>query len=489
MFFWGVKTMIYFFRYILFGWLLKPMPKSIAKPRVSNLNDLSPSVDDFSSLVFEHAPVQEAEPDDLNQLLVSEIVVDRKGRPSGAFIRLRSGARQYFSERKRHSEVVLLESINRVLDSIQGQSRRVFLVELSAHSLKHAVMDKLADQRGVLLLRHGVVSPKELARIVDLRAKGLRLALWLPGNWPEDVMKQADGYVFSFEDRSPIEAVELITEVRRTTPDVAMIVVDIRWREEYDWCMRNGCHYAAGKLFHEAAWNDDGPLNAGVTRVLEALNKVRQDAEPLEIALSLKSDSLLTFRVLAQANAATNGFRRKVESIDVALAVVGRAPLYRSLVLLLYAMETNSIRGSVLHEMAIQRAELMVRFGEKYLPGEHENLYLTGLFSMLEQLMRRPLARILEDVDIAVSVREALLDRSGPYVPFLALAEAAEQNEPPSSDLLAACGVWLNDFNRHVGDVMVKLALNDDGNVQEKDSRSNSIKKAPQIMVSSCVSV
>ncbi|SFN50306.1 HDOD domain-containing protein [Formivibrio citricus] len=394
-------------------------------------------------------------PEALSHLLAVETVVDRNGRSAGKFIRLRQhGAHPHVSVHSLHEDAILLESIHRLLAPFCTSDNRILLVELGAASLPHPIMDELAACKAVLLLAPGGLKPDTLQRLQQLKTEGLRLALCLPCSWPQELLALADGFAFSFDGHTPVEAAEFVETSRRISPKASQIVIDIGWREEYAWCRSIGCHYAAGRLFRNPDWPDE-PLDPGFVHVLDILNKVRQEAEPAEIARAMKSDPLLSFRLLAQANSASQGLAHKVESIEQAVVVVGRCRLYRWLVLLLYAKGKHPEEGLILQEMAQVRAELMVRLGARYLPGEDEGLYLTGLFSMLEPLMQRPLARILADVDVQTQVRQALLENSGPYAPFLALAEAAEQAEPPSRDLLAACGIAPHDFNRCLLDTLI----------------------------------
>ena len=53
-------------------------------------------------------------------------------------------------------------------------------------------------------------------------------------------------------------------------------------------------------------------------------------------------------------------------------------------------------------------------------------LFLTGIFSCLDRLLRRPLAEVLGTMPIADDIRLALLERQGPYAALLAVAEASE---------------------------------------------------------------
>lgn len=66
------------------------------------------------------------------------------------------------------------------------------------------------------------------------------------------------------------------------------------------------------------------------------------------------------------------------------------------------------------------------------MPGQsHDPLFLTGIFSQLDRLLRRPLAEILDDIPIADTIRQALLMQEGPYAPLLALTEASEAFDLP----------------------------------------------------------
>jgi EAL and modified HD-GYP domain-containing signal transduction protein len=46
---------------------------------------------------------------------------------------------------------------------------------------------------------------------------------------------------------------------------------------------------------------------------------------------------------------------------------------------------------------------------------------------MLEAILRAPLPELLERIDLATEIRRALLVRSGPFAPTLALVEAYER--------------------------------------------------------------
>jgi len=68
---------------------------------------------------------------------------------------------------------------------------------------------------------------------------------------------------------------------------------------------------------------------------------------------------------------------------------------------------------------------------------EQDNLFITGVFSMLDALLETPMEQVLERITIPESVADALLSRSGIYGPILALAEACESGDASRIDTLA----------------------------------------------------
>ena len=65
--------------------------------------------------------------------------------------------------------------------------------------------------------------------------------------------------------------------------------------------------------------------------------------------------------------------------------------------------------------------------GEEQMPSvSHDALFITGIFSCLDRLLRRPMAEALALLPIPDEVRDALLNNGGPYATLLAVAKASE---------------------------------------------------------------
>ena len=162
--------------------------------------------------------------------------------------------------------------------------------------------------------------------------------------------------------------------------------------------------------------------------ILRLLNLLRDtDASDQQLEDAFRADLLLTYKLLRIVNSAAVG-GKGVDSIKHAIRLLGRGALHRWLALLLVSsLATGSGTQSELVTMAMQRARMCELVAEALgRRGEGGALFMVGLFSLLDALMRAPMEEILARLDLAEDLRRVLLARQGPYAPTLALVEAYE---------------------------------------------------------------
>ncbi len=70
-------------------------------------------------------------------------------------------------------------------------------------------------------------------------------------------------------------------------------------------------------------------------------------------------------------------------------------------------------------------------------PGEHDYLFMTGMFSLLEALLERPLPETLASLNLPPAVTEALLAGGGRYAPYLQITLACEIPDTDRAEALA----------------------------------------------------
>ncbi|MEC5162304.1 c-di-GMP-related signal transduction protein [Janthinobacterium sp. CG_23.3] len=289
-----------------------------------------------------------------------------------------------------------------------------------------------------------------LAAVRGLRAGGVGISL-----------REAPAALLS----KNLAAIASYVEVRFTGADVAaqarvfsalkqssvrMVGRPVATWADFDACAALGLDAFVGKL-HLTPRGGDAPvkgMNPAQTIILQLMQMVNQNADIKHLENALKRDAALSYKLLRFINSASFGLGAEVQSLRQALALLGYAPLYRWLTLLLATASTSGY-SPVLMETAVVRGRLAELLGVGAL-GKHEaeNLFVAGMFSLLDRLLGLPMKEVLETIQLPSEVVEALLTRGGKYGPYLALAEACELNSNLVSSLAASLKFSPLDVNK-----------------------------------------
>ncbi len=160
--------------------------------------------------------------------------------------------------------------------------------------------------------------------------------------------------------------------------------------------------------------------------VLELINRVDRE-EPLDrLEATLKGDPSLAFRLLRTMNSAAFGLQVEISSFRHALMMLGYAKLKRWLALLLASASKDARLKPVMHA-AVRRGMVMEELARAAGDAEMKSeMFICGVFSLLDTLLGQPMAELLPDVPLPERVRQALGAEEGPFMPYLHLVRAME---------------------------------------------------------------
>jgi hypothetical protein len=188
-------------------------------------------------------------------------------------------------------------------------------------------------------------------------------------------------------------------------------------------------------------------LQPATLLIVQLLQMLQANEHVRVIESALKHDAAITYRLLRHINSPAFGLGVKIESLRHAVSMFGYSRLFRWLSMLLAAPSTDS-GAPYLMKKAIARGRLMELAGEPLIGGHHaDNLFLVGMFSVLDQLMGVPMPQLLEHVQLAGAVRQAIVEQSGIYGSFLALALACEGGSADGEALAAALSMSSQQVN------------------------------------------
>jgi EAL and modified HD-GYP domain-containing signal transduction protein len=219
--------------------------------------------------------------------------------------------------------------------------------------------------------------------------------------------------------------------------------------QDFDEAMDNGYAGAAGWFFLKGM-PVAGKLDASHGQIVRVLNLVRKNAEVNEIEAALKQDVTLSFKLLRYINSAGFGLATKIQSFKHAVTMLGYDKLNKWLSLLLVTASKDAAAPALM-QTAISRGRLMEILGQQsggLDRSQIDNLFITGAFSLLDVLLGSRMDAVLEQMTLPEAIASALLQRSGPFAPWLELALATESEDAAAcSALAAALGLDIEKVN------------------------------------------
>jgi EAL and modified HD-GYP domain-containing signal transduction protein len=392
-------------------------------------------------------------------MLQREIVVDRELKVVGYDFRLRESVlkrkgRMAHSVWKLYDEVLLRNFLAEESTKAFGQ-KRIFL-EVSVWALDSPLLARLPKGRFVLMLHYDADFFRDailhVERLSELKSQGFQLGFDNFPLIPEliPLFALADYHKLSVADRDVTALSKEISAIANAAPTGELMVADIHFFEELQVCRQLQVHLLQGSYLRRKEVSEADAVDASYLRLLEVLNLVRTDAEPAVIANAMKYDPLLSFKLLRYVNSPGAGLMTKVETLDRAMIVLGNKQLYRWLTLLLFSHERQEGDQSLMLETALIRARMMETLGNgKFKRDELDQLFTTGMFSMLDALLRQPMATIVAKLNLPEEINAALLNQRGRYGPLLTVALMCEDgNVPDAPELFSAAGVSEAEVNK-----------------------------------------
>jgi EAL and modified HD-GYP domain-containing signal transduction protein len=362
--------------------------------------------------------------------------------------------------RRAYDEVLLRHLASTNAGSIL--SNRMLVVGIAPASLDNPHLQTLSATNTLLMLDPTDDTGAEFIGLRDrleaLGQLGFRVGYRLRPEMPLEVIPPIFDFIqISTPAYDGIELAGSVSRLRKLkkvdAKDIALIAADIESPDDFHVCFRAKFDYFHGP-FVNLRQTIEPPLgNVDRSFIINVLGQLRSGADIAELAKTIGRDAVVTFKLLRYINSAANGLTQEITSIEQCLLLLGRERIYRWLSLLLFDLHNAGYRERVITEQALVRASLMERFGDQAgsTGVNADQLFLTGLFSLLDKLLNRPLAEILASVSMPQLVTDALIAQSGPLASFLALAVACESGDPEQiSGCAQACGIDESSISQEV---------------------------------------
>ena len=322
-----------------------------------------------------------------------------------------------------------LELIEKMGIETIAEGTEVF-VPVSDISIFHDLESECsAPRKRIVLLIDNSIPPMEMYinRIKELKSKGYKFAL-RKLNVSEfesyrEIFKLMD-YVLINSKKVPIDKVSIY--FGKLFPNITVCAGSIDTMEQFEAIKSaGGAGIYEGNFFRMPVTKgeiDIAPLKANY---IELLNMVNSDNYDLTKAADIISrDTALTISLLKMVN--TMARNSEITSIRHAAAMLGQRELKRwintAVVNVLYADKPNEVM-----RLSLLRAKFSENLAKYFeLALKTEELFIMGLFSVLDVILEKPMSEALTDVHVSKDVYDALVNRKGKLAPILNFVEHYE---------------------------------------------------------------
>jgi c-di-GMP phosphodiesterase len=206
---------------------------------------------------------------------------------------------------------------------------------------------------------------------------------------------------------------ELPGQVARLRPFGKILLAEkVESGEQLKQCQRLGFELFQGYFLRhpDTVHGRRAPVNNLSTLCLIAECR-SPDSDLAKIARVIQTDLTLSYKLLQVANSALYGLRVQIQSIRHAVTVLGAETMLRWATLLVMAGFKDC--PSAYLGLALQRARACELLAEATGRSRPDRFYTTGLFSLLDAMLRMPMEEIVPPLPLADDIQTALLTHDG----------------------------------------------------------------------------
>lgn len=386
-----------------------------------------------------------------SSFICREAILDRTEHIAGYEFALGQGVQHRMLDksamvRRVYDETMLSNLAPLGVSTLLGE-RKAF-IRLSVESLKSAQLDALANSNTVIMIAPRSLAEVDLAEmranLAHIRALGFRQGWAISQPCPEyaEFLSKAD---FIEIDPAALDGIKLkamIADLRAANSEQKLIASRLQTADDFHYCFERRFDYFMGPFVSSRENWHPAKSEVNHVQVFQALEMIQSGAEFGAIADCLRTDPILTFKLLRYINSPGIGLLQKINDIQQALMILGRDRFYRWLSLLLFDSKKPGYHENILTEQALTRGRFMEMLaGKGHIPANGDQLFLTGLFSLMHVMLEQPIEYVLKQVALPEAVASALRGEAGAMRDALALAVAVESEKGEMHSAAAQCGL------------------------------------------------
>ena len=214
--------------------------------------------------------------------------------------------------------------------------------------------------------------------------------------------------------------------------NVKLLAEKIETNEEFEATKKLGFDLFQGYFFSRPHIMEGRDIPGSKLHYLQVLKVIQdEDYDFAELAKFVSRDISLAYKLLKYANSAYFARRQKVDSIEMAVAMLGQLTLRKWLSLMMLSYLADD-KPSELLSLAAFRGSFCEMIADQLLGRRKEAgmFHTVGMFSLLPAMLDKAMADILPELALPEAIQEALLSEvATPFSRTLRLVMAYERGD------------------------------------------------------------
>lgn len=374
-----------------------------------------------------------------NNFVARQPVFTKKGTLWGYELLFRNSGTQNVAQITCPEEAtahVMVEGLSMALPNMDNPLKA--LINVPEGMLTSCMLEYLPNKRCVLEVLEDV-SPT--AAILDtlqrLRAAGYTLALddYIGQEHLAPLLPLMDIVKVDFLDVNPDERVALTQSLLATNR--ILLAEKVESHEDMRQAQELGYTYLQGYYFQKPEIIKGRKVTPTLAARVHALWLLSNpELERRDLMEFFTRSPQLSYRLLKFANSVAFATTRTISTLSDACAVLGTQRLRQWITAMLMADKQYQHCKQELVIMGTVRACFLQSMSNKLTLPYGEQLFMLGLFSLLDALYDMPFEALLKNIPVDIHFKEALISRQGDMGKWLLLSEYFERGEHDKAAVL-----------------------------------------------------
>ena len=207
---------------------------------------------------------------------------------------------------------------------------------------------------------------------------------------------------------TPLAEIPLVVNKLKKYKNIKLLAEKIETDEEYKLARKMGFDYFQGYYFARPAMIEQKDIHYNYGLVIAIYSEVMKPDPDVKVITGLfELDAALAYKLLRLLNSGVFPLQSQISSLKQALVYLGQARL-KKFVSLIVTAHTARDKPIELMQMCVIRARFCELIASKVAKQVQGEAFLTGLFSLLDAILDKPMALLVDKLPFPDEIKAAL---------------------------------------------------------------------------------